>query len=85
MSSPLTPPKRKSYHRRMEQLTLAEPEEPTPIPHGTHYGCGWDGTAHRATALRDYARAPEFVGPKFKTPREAIAYSDALEDQRGEA
>ena len=65
----------------MEQLALAEPEEPTPVPHGTHYGCGVDDQGfHRATALRDHARAPEFVGPKFKTPREAIVYSDELEN-----
>ena len=56
------------------------------IPSGTHFGVAVDDKGfYRATVLRNYARAPEFIGPKFKTPREAITYSDTLESQHGEA
>ena len=62
-----------------KQLPLGETQD-RPVPHGTHTGCCVDPDGfHRATVLRDHATAPEIVGPKFKTPREAIDYSDELE------
>ena len=69
------------------QLTLEVapvPPDPESIPRGVHFGCGWDGRHYRATVLWDHGRQPEYIGPNFKTPKEAVIYSDKLESQRGQ-
>jgi hypothetical protein len=63
-------------------LTLDMPDqpEPSPVPHGTHWGCAVDSQGyHRVVALRNYALAPEMLPEKFKTPREAIDAAERME------
>jgi hypothetical protein len=65
-------------------LDVPDFEEPTSIPYGCHYGVAVDERGfHRVVALRDYARAPEMLPEKYRTPREAIRRSEEMERQRG--
>jgi hypothetical protein len=46
-----------------------------------HYGCKVDEKGfHRVVRLRDYGRAPEIVGPPYRTPREAIRAAERMEE-----